>query len=145
MAQNDEPDVLALPKDAGYAVVSPAQIVPRRRRRCDDPRAGRHRLDQRPGTQRARAAATQIAAKASGGMSLADAMKGIGVAFPPARPISARRIQIAMAQGQVSPALKLLFSRGRGKSRMGADPQGGGFFVVRVNKITPGNALIAPA
>jgi peptidyl-prolyl cis-trans isomerase D len=77
-------------------------------------------------------------------MSIADALKGLGVAVPPVRPISARRIQIAMAQGPVSPALKLLFSLSTGQSRMGAVPQGGGFFVVRVDKITPGNAVIAP-
>ena len=31
--------------------------------------------------------------------------------------------------------------RRAGKSRDGANPQGGGFFVVKVNKVTPGNAL----
>lgn len=145
MAQNDEPDVLALPKDAGYAVVSPAQIVPAAPAPLATIRAqvATDWINEQA-TQRARAAATQIAAKASGGMSIADALKGLGVAVPPVRPISARRIQIAMAQGPVSPALKLLFSLSTGQSRMGAVPQGGGFFVVRVDKITPGNAVIAP-
>jgi peptidyl-prolyl cis-trans isomerase D len=32
----------------------------------------------------------------------------------------------------------------QGKARMVADSQGRGFFVVKVNKIAPGNALIQP-
>jgi peptidyl-prolyl cis-trans isomerase D len=94
--------------------------------------------------QRARAAATQIAAKATGNISLADAVKGVGVTLPPTRPIAARRIQIAQEQGGVPPALKILFTTGAGKSQVAPNPQGGGFFVVKVNKITPGNALISP-
>ena len=62
----------------------------------------------------------------------------------PAKPISARRIQIATAQGQVSPVLKALFTLGAGKSSIGAIPQAGGFFVVKVDKVIPGNAVVAP-
>ena len=38
----------------------------------------------------------------------------------------------------------MLFSLRTGQSRMGAAPQVGGFFVVKVNKVTPGNAVVAP-
>jgi peptidyl-prolyl cis-trans isomerase D len=146
MAQNDEPELVTLPNNAGYAVVSPAQVVPS----APAPLASIHDQvandwinDQ--AMQRARAAATQIAAKATGNVSLADAMKAVGAALPAARPISARRLQIADAQGNVPPALKILFTVGAGKSRMAPNPQGGGFFVVKVDKITPGNALLAPS
>ena len=145
MAQNDEPEVVSLPNNAGYAVVSPAQIVPAAPAPLASIRAqvaGDWINDQ--ASQRARAAATQVAAKAAAGMSVADALKGLGAVVPPVRPISARRIQIATAQGPVSPALKMLFSLSAGQSRMGPLPQGGGFFIVKVDKITPGNALIAP-
>ena len=94
--------------------------------------------------QRARAAATQIAARASGGMSLGDALKGAGVTIPAPRPVSARRIQIATAQGPVSPVLRMLFSLRVGQSQFGAAPQGAGFYVIKVNKVTPGNAVVAP-
>ena len=68
MAQNDPPEVVALAGDAGYAVVSPAQVVPAAPAPLASIRgAGRGRLDQRSGEQRARAAATQIAAKAAAG------------------------------------------------------------------------------
>ena len=39
---------------------------------------------------------------------------------------------------------KMLFTLAQGKSRMAPDPQGRGFFVVKVDKITPGNALLQP-
>jgi peptidyl-prolyl cis-trans isomerase D len=58
--------------------------------------------------------------------------------------MGARRIQIAEASGEVAPPMKLLFTLGQGKSQMVADAKGRGFFVVKVTKITPGNALIQP-
>jgi peptidyl-prolyl cis-trans isomerase D len=145
MAPTDEPDVIALPNNAGYAVVSPGQVVaaaPAPLASIRSQVAADWVNDQ--ALSRARAAAQQVADKASAGMSVADALKGLGVALPPARPISARRIQIATAQGQVSPALRMLFSLKAGKSSASAIPQGGGFFVVKVDKVTPGNAVVAP-
>jgi peptidyl-prolyl cis-trans isomerase D len=38
----------------------------------------------------------------------------------------------------------MLFSLGAGKSSFAPIPEGGGFFVVKVDKITPGNAIVAP-
>jgi peptidyl-prolyl cis-trans isomerase D len=144
LAQNDPPDVVTLPGDAGIAVVAPAQIVPA----APAPLASiREQVttdwinDQ--ANQRARAAATQIAAKAAGNVSLADAAKSLGVALPAPQPVAARRIQVASARGDVPPPLKLLFTIGAGKSQVAPNPQGG-FFVVKVDKITPGNALLSP-
>jgi peptidyl-prolyl cis-trans isomerase D len=144
LAQNDPPDVVTLPGDGGVAVVSPAQIVPASPAPIGSIRdqvTGDWITDQ--ATQRARAAATQIAAKSSGNASLADAMKSVGVALPAPQPIAARRIQIANAQGNAPPPLKILFSIRPGKSQMAANPQGG-FFVVKVTKSTPGNAMLSP-
>ena len=75
---------------------------------------------------------------------MAQAVKESGAALPPVQPVAARRIQIAMAQGPIPPALKILFTLGEGKSRMSADARGQGYFIVKVNKITPGNALMQP-
>src|SRR5690348_10405316 len=66
-------------------------------------------------------------------------------AQPAVRPLKARRIQIAMAQGPVPAPLKMLFVLGQGASRMIPDPEGRGFYVVKVDKITPGNAMLEPA
>jgi len=77
-------------------------------------------------------------------VTLAQAVKESGVALPAVRPMGARRIQIAEASGQVAAPMQMLFSLPEGKSRAVADPQGRGFFVVKVTKITPGNALLQP-
>jgi peptidyl-prolyl cis-trans isomerase D len=41
--------------------------------------------------------------------------------------------------------LRMLFTLTQGKSRLVADPKDRGFFIVKTNKITPGNAMTAPA
>jgi len=145
IAPTDEPEIVALDGDQGYAVVSPSQVVPSAPAplaSIKDQVTNDWINDQ--ATQRARAAAEQIAAKASGSVSLADAIKSLGVAVPAPRPIAARRIQISDAQGNIVPALRLLFATAAGKSRMEPNPQGGAFFVVKTDKITPGNALSSP-
>jgi peptidyl-prolyl cis-trans isomerase D len=48
------------------------------------------------------------------------------------------------AQGAAVAPLRLLFTTPAGKSQMAPNPQGGGFFIVKTNKITPGNAMTAP-
>jgi peptidyl-prolyl cis-trans isomerase D len=146
IAPNDPPEIVTLPGDAGYAVVSPGQVVaaaPAPLASIRDQVSNDWINDQ--ATQRARAASTQIAAKANGSISLAEAMKGIGAALPPVQPIAARRLQIADAQGNIPAPLKILFTVGAGKSRLEPNPQGGGFFIVKVNKVTPGNALLSPS
>jgi peptidyl-prolyl cis-trans isomerase D len=47
-------------------------------------------------------------------------------------------------QGNTSPALKILFGTSAGKAKMAPNPQGGGYFVVKVDKIIPGNAISQP-
>lgn len=144
IAPNDPPEIVALPNDAGYAVVSPGQVVPA----APAPLASiRDQVSQDwindQAAQRARAAAEQIAARSSGSASLADVTKAMNASLPPIQPISARRIQIANSQGQAPPAMRVLFTVGAGKSRLAPVP-GGGFVVVKVTKITPGNIAIAP-
>jgi peptidyl-prolyl cis-trans isomerase D len=144
IAPNDPPEIVTLPGDSGYAVVSPGQVIPSAPSPLASIReqvAGDWINDQ--ASKRAQAAATQIAAKASGSVSLADAVKGAGAAIAAPQPVAARRIQLTNAQGNVPPALKLLFGVGPGHSRMAPLPQGG-FVVVKVDKVIPGNALVAP-
>ena len=143
---NDPPEIVTLPNDAGYALVSPEQVVPA----APAPFATVH--DQvandwitGKAVDRARAVATQVQAKVQRGMPLAQALKESGAPLPPVQPLAARRIQIATAQGPVPVPLKLLFSLAQNKSMMANDTQGRGFFIVKVTKIVPGNALTQPA
>jgi peptidyl-prolyl cis-trans isomerase D len=144
VAPNDPPEIAALADKSGYVMVAPQQVVPA----APAPLASiRDRVTSDwvmgQAIVRARAAAVALAAKASGGMSLADAIKQSGVALP-VRPLVARRMQIAQANPEAIPALRTLFSQPAGKSRMAPDSQNRGFFVVKTTKITPGNALFAP-
>jgi peptidyl-prolyl cis-trans isomerase D len=96
-------------------------------------------------TRKAQAVAIAVAAKANRGVPLAQAMRDAGAPLPAVRPLAARRIQIATAQGEVPAALRMLFTLAQGKSRMVPDAKARGFYIVRVNKITPGNAMLQPA
>ncbi len=145
MAPTDQPEIVALASKQGYVMVSPAQVVPAAPAplaKIQDQVAADWVNDQ--ARQRAATTAAAIAAKASAGMSLADAAKSTDVALPPVQPIAARRIQIAMQNGQVPAPLKLLFTLGAGKSRLAPDPGGRGFYVVKTNTIVPGNAMLQP-
>jgi peptidyl-prolyl cis-trans isomerase D len=146
LAPNDPPDIVTLPNDQGYAMVSPGQVVPAApaplatvRDQVTNDWTNAQAMD------RARTVAAQIEAKIEHGTPLDQAMKESGAALPPVQPLAARRIQIATAQGPVPPVLKMLFSLSQGKSRMFPDPQGRGYFIVDVRKIVPGNAMLQPA
>ena len=144
IAPNDPPEIATLA--SGYAMISPAEIVPA----APAPLASiRDRVaSDWVNTQamaKARAAATAIAAKGSANLPLSDAVRQAGVPLPAVQPLGGRRIQIAQANGQIPPALRMLFTLGEGKSRVVPDVTGRGFIVVKVTKIIPGNALLQPA
>jgi peptidyl-prolyl cis-trans isomerase D len=145
IAPNDPPEVVSLANNAGNALVSPAQVVasaPAPLASIRDQVAADWINEQ--ALVRVRAAAATISSKASAGMSLTDAEKSAGVTLPPAKQIAARRIQIANANGQIPVPLKMLFTIPQGKSIALPDPQGRGFYVVKVTKVVPGNALLQP-
>jgi len=145
IAPTDEPVVEQLADDKGFALVAPAQVI----QTAPAPLASiRDRVKsdwiQGQALARARAAADSIAAKARGKGSLADAMKSAGTPLPGVQPVQARRIQLSQLGDKVPEPLRVLFSSAQGTTKVGADPQGRGFFIVKVDKITPGNALGQP-
>jgi peptidyl-prolyl cis-trans isomerase D len=77
-------------------------------------------------------------------MDIRQATAAAGVRLPPVQDMKARRLQISQANPNTAAPLKMLFTLLQGKSRMVADPQGRAFFVVKNNKIIPGNALSNP-
>jgi peptidyl-prolyl cis-trans isomerase D len=146
LAQNDPPEIVTLPDDKGYAMVSAGEVHPA----APAPLANVHDKVasdwiNAKAMERARAAAAQVEAKVEKGMALAQALKESATPLPPVHPLAARRIQIATSQGTIPEPLKVLFTLGEGKSRMFPDPQGRGFFIVKVNKIVPGNSTLQPA
>lgn len=145
IAPNDPPEIVTLPKNQGYALVSPAELIAAAPAPLPSIRdqVTRDWITNQALT-RARAAGVAIVAKTDRGMSLAQAARESGIPLPAVRPLAARRIQIAMAEQQIPLPLRTLFTLAAGKSRLVADPQGRGFFVVKVDKIVPGNALLQP-
>jgi peptidyl-prolyl cis-trans isomerase D len=145
IAANDPPEIVQLPNNAGYALVAPGEVVPA----APAPLAGiRDRVAgdwiAAQALVRARAAATAIAGKAATGMPLAQAVRTAGTTLPAIRPLATRRMAIATARTPVPPAVRTLFTLTQGKSRMVADPRARAFYIVRANKIVPGNALLQP-
>jgi peptidyl-prolyl cis-trans isomerase D len=142
---NDPPEIVTLPNNAGYAMVSPGQVVTAapaplatvREKVVND-------WTEAKALERAKAVAAQIEGKVERGTPLGQAMKESGAPLPPTQPLAARRLQIATAQGPVPAPIKMLFSLAEGKSKMFPDPKGRGFFIVKVDKIVPGNADLQP-
>lgn len=145
MMPDDDPEVVTLANDGGYAVVAvdreieaaPAPLAEIRDQVRED-------WIHRKASDRARAIASQVAAKVAAGMPMEKAVAEAGVALPPVQPMSARRIQIAQANQDAVAPLRMLFSLAEGKSRMVADPKDRGYFIIKTNKITPGNASTNP-
>jgi peptidyl-prolyl cis-trans isomerase D len=92
----------------------------------------------------ARQIADAIAGKVNSGTSLADAVASAGVTLPPARPISARRIDLAQGGAQVPPPVALMFSMAKGKAKVLAMENNQGWFVVNLKSTTPGDAKTLP-
>ena len=145
MGEDEDAEIVTLPNDAGYIVVaverviasSPAPLAEIKDRVRED-------WIQRKANDRAKAVASDIAAKVARGVPMDKALDEAGVPLPPAQPMTARRLQIAQANADAMPPLRMLFSLTQGKSRMAADPKGRGFFIIKNNKITPGNSLNSP-
>ena len=145
MVPDDDPEIVTLPGEAGYALVA----VDRVQEAAPAPLAGirdqvRDDWIRRKAHDRARAIATDIAGKVARGVPVASAVAEAGVSLPAVETVNARRLQIAQAPPEAAAPLRLLFSLAQGKSRMGGDPQGRGFFIVKTNKITPQDAMANP-
>ena len=144
--QDDEPVVETLANDQGYVLVAPSRIVPATPAPLATIRAQvAEDWTGQQASERARAIANAIAAKAAQGVPLAKAVADAGVPLPPVRPVAARRLELSAMGANVPATVRMLFSLGAGKSRIVADPQQRGFSVVKVNRIVPGNALTQPA
>jgi peptidyl-prolyl cis-trans isomerase D len=145
MEAGADAEVVTLPNEAGYALVAVDQLIeaaPAPLAQITD----RVRADwiQRKANDRARAVATDIANKVARGAPIEQAVAEAGMSLPPVEPITARRIQISQANADAAVALRMMFSLAQGKSRLVADPRGRGFFIIKTNTITPGNALNNP-
>jgi peptidyl-prolyl cis-trans isomerase D len=145
MGADEDAEIVTLPEDAGYVVVAIDRIIdsaPAPLAEIKD----RVRADwiQRKANDRARAVASEIAAKVARGTDMEKAMDEAGIPLPQVQPMSARRLQIGRANADAVVPLRMLFTLTQGKSRLVADPKGRGFMIIKTNKIVPGNAMNNP-
>ena len=142
---DDDPTVETLPGESNYALLAvgrvieaaPAPFATVRAQVSDDWIA-------RQAANRARAVATAIAAKAARNVPLTQAVAEAGVALPKVDQIALRRIDMAQMGDAGSVSGADVVQPRAGKSRMVAAPNGQAFYIVRVVKIVPGNALTQP-
>lgn len=145
IAPGDDPVVETLGGDIGYVLVAPERVIAA----APAPLASIREQVAKDwiafqAAARARAAGSAIAAKVARGVPLERAVAEAQANLPKVEPIRMRRLDLTRAQGQVPPPIRMLFNLGAGKSRLVADPSGQGFFIVKVDKITPGNAVTQP-
>ena len=146
MTPDDDPTIETLPGEAGFAMLATGDITPA----AAAPLASIHdavatQVAAQRADARAKAVAEAVAAKASAGVPLAQAIAGAGVpGLPKPQPLSVRRVQLAQLGDKVPPPLQMLFSLPGGTARMVAAPEGQGYYVVRVGRITPGDAATQP-
>jgi peptidyl-prolyl cis-trans isomerase D len=145
LGDGDDPTIEPLGNDAGYVLVAPARIVAAAPAPFADVREWvKNDWIGQQAAARAKTVATAVAAKVARNITVADAISQAGVKLPAVQQVASRRLEISQMGNRVPAPVQLLFSLGQGKSRMIADPQGRGFYIVKVNKITPGNALSQP-
>jgi peptidyl-prolyl cis-trans isomerase D len=146
LGEGEEPVIETLPGDAGYALVGAEDIIaaaPAPLPSIRDQVAADWKAKQ--ARDKARAAASAIAAKVAKGTEIGAAVGSAGVRLPAPRKVAQRRIELSAYQGNVPPAVGMMFSLAQGRSRMVADPSGKGFVIVKVTKIVPGNAALQPS
>ncbi|MCP3733336.1 SurA N-terminal domain-containing protein [Sphingomonas sp. RP10(2022)] len=146
MTEGDPAQLVPVGQDGGFAVVAIGRVVAAAPRPLAQVRA---QVAADVTADRARAAArklaTDILAKVNKGTPLPAAIAGAGRALPPVQPAAATRAQLAQQQGQVPPALALMFSMTKGNAKLLEAPNNAGWLIVKLDTIVPGNAAGTPA
>ena len=142
-APEDPPTVEPLGTDGRFALLGVAQVIPAAPLPLAQVRA---RVAQDAAifaaAARARATAQAILAKVQAGTPIAAAFAAAGLPVP--QPVSLTQIDLSRAQGKLPPAVRTLFRLAPGKAEVAPGP-GGGWYVVRLDHILPGDAKALPA
>lgn len=92
------------------------------------------------GAEAAHAAALKARAAMSQGKSFAEAIAAIGVPLPPIDHVDLNRqqVQAQAQQGAVAPPVQLLFTMGKGATRLMGAPNNRGWYLIKVDDVIPG-------
>jgi peptidyl-prolyl cis-trans isomerase D len=141
LGANEPPQVAQVVPNQKYALVSVSRVVAAAPPPFAQIQAQvKADLVARRAADRARAVAQSIVSKINAGVAPADAFKQANVALPALQPVTAVRRDIARQGQQVAPPLQVLFTLPKGKARMIPAPQNGGWLIVTLDKIVPGDA-----
>jgi peptidyl-prolyl cis-trans isomerase D len=141
MEANDDAQLVPLGQDGSFALVKPDRVIAAAPRPLAEIReavtAGFIRDRQ---LQAARKAAIATLADINKGTPIADALKKTGLALPEIKPLDAVRGQLTQSGMQVPPPVRLMFTIAAKKAKMTEEPNGGGYWVVWLDEIQPGDA-----
>ncbi len=145
MAEGDPAQLVPVGSEGGFAMVAIGRVVGAGLRTLA---LLRDRVVADVTADRARAAARRLAsdilAKVNKGTPLAQALASSGRTLPPVQPAIATRAQLTSAQGDVQPALALMFSMAKGNAKLLEAPNNAGWMIVKLDTIIPGNAAGTP-
>lgn len=144
-AVEDDPVVETIVSGEQYALSDVERIIPATPRPLAAIRAqvvGEFELER--ASRAAKAIADAIVAKASKGVPLARAMAEAGVKLPAPEAIGGKRMDLTAGGKRVPPPLALLFSMAEKRAKRLEAPGKQGWFVVYLDKITPGDIATQP-
>lgn len=141
----DGAQTVPIDRAGSFAILSVDRIVPPSIRPLAQVRDAAVAAFQRDRAQRrARAAAVQVIAAVDKGTSLAAAMAATGLKLPKISPISGPRAGLIANPRNVPPPIALLFSMAPKTVKLSQAPDDGGYFIVALDTVVPGDARGRP-
>lgn len=139
---DDEPTVETIDPNGHFALLSVASVVPAAAIPLAQvkPRVAQDIIFQRA-ADRAHGLARTLFAKANGGQPLAAAFAAAGLEAP--QPIALTQLDLSRAGANVPAPVRVLFRLAPGKSELVQGPNGG-WFIVRLDQIAPGDPKALP-
>jgi peptidyl-prolyl cis-trans isomerase D len=139
MEREGQPQVAELQAGSRYVIFDVGQIAP-----AAPPPLAEVReqviadFNMARGYGAAKAASDKLLAALARKTALPDALKALGAALPPPQPVAMSREQLTAMQPKVPATLTLMFAMAQGTAKRLEAPGKGGFVVVLLNKIVPG-------
>ncbi len=139
MEREGEPQVAEIKAGERYVIFDVGQITPAAPPPLADVREKvLADLDTQRGYGAAKAATDKLMAALAKKVSLAEAIKALGVPLPAAQPVTMPRQQLNAMQPKIPATLQLMFEMAQGTAKKLDVPNKGGFVLVTLSKITPG-------
>lgn len=145
MGADEDPTVETIGNGQRYALLAVTQVVPAVPAPLAEVRnAVAADIVARRAVERSRAAAEAIVAKAKAGTPLPQAFASAGVPLRAPEAVAARQMDLARSDRPVPRPLALMFAMKRGDTKLLAAEGNGGWYVVKLDTVVPGDAASQP-